>query len=87
MRSINVLMYLLDTNVISERRKGKRVNSSVQHFFVQAIEQEDLVFISSIAMGELRRGVEMIRHRGDKTQADQLEAWLQMILRNVHEIT
>jgi predicted nucleic acid-binding protein len=31
-------------------------------------------------VGELRRGVELIRHRGDGAQADVLEAWLAMVL-------
>ena len=33
-----------------------------------------------ITIGELRRGVDLIRHRGDQSQADLLEAWLQRIL-------
>ena len=31
-------------------------------------------------MGELRRGVELIRHRGDIRQANQLEKWLVAML-------
>ena len=34
--------------------------------------------------GELRRGVEMIRHRGDEKQAGQLEGWLDNLL-NTYE--
>lgn len=29
--------------------------------------------------GELRQGVERIRHRGDRTQAQTLERWLQQV--------
>lgn len=33
------------------------------------------VFLAAVTVGELRRGVELIRHRGDHTQA-LLEEWL-----------
>jgi toxin FitB len=69
-------MYLIDTNVISEIRKGGRADSGVRRFFQQAIAEEVPVFLSVVTVGELRRGVELIRHRGDGEQADRLEAWL-----------
>jgi toxin FitB len=34
------------------------------------------VFLVAVTVGELRRGVELIRHRGDHTQALLLEEWL-----------
>jgi len=73
-------MYLLDTNVISELRKRSRANPGVVCFFEQIVEQGDRCYISVITIGELRRGVELIRHRGDSKQAQSLEAWLQSIL-------
>lgn len=73
-------MYLLDTNVISERRKQDRANPGVMQFFQQAAEQGETGYISVITVGELRRGVEIIRHRGDMAQAESLEVWLQAIL-------
>ena len=72
--------YLIDTNVISELRKGDKADAGVRHFFTQTEKQNSEVFISAITVGELRRGVEMIRHRGDWQQAEMLEAWLQTIL-------
>ena len=74
------MMYLLDTNVISELRKQNKANYGVQQFFQNAIEQKSSLYISVITIGELRRGVELIRYRGDQPQADLLEAWLQTIL-------
>ena len=74
------MMYLLDTNVISELRKGDRANSGVLKFFREAVQQEAHLFISVITIGELRRGVDLIRYRGDRPQADSLETWLQTIL-------
>ncbi|HED35923.1 MAG TPA: type II toxin-antitoxin system VapC family toxin [Gammaproteobacteria bacterium] len=73
-------MYLLDTNVISELRKKKRANPGVARFFQKITEQGSLGYISVITVGELRRGVELIRHRGDESQADALETWLEMVL-------
>lgn len=73
-------MYLVDTNVISEARKGKKANRGVQRFF-QAIEAEDL-YLSVQTIGEIRRGLENIRHRGDLPQARKLEAWLDLVVSN-----
>ncbi|MDM8547586.1 type II toxin-antitoxin system VapC family toxin [Candidatus Venteria ishoeyi] len=73
-------MYLLDTNIISEQRKQEHANPGVRQFFQQAAKQGARVYISVITIGELRRGIELIRHRGDKAQAEMLEFWLQTIL-------
>ena len=69
-------MYLIDTNVISEIRKKSKANKGVRAFFKQAIDDETQIFISVVTVGELRRGVELIRYRGDARQANQLEKWL-----------
>ncbi len=71
-------MYLIDTNVISELRKKDKANAGVRAFFYKAQQQEYLLFVSAITIGELRRGVDMIRHRGDKQQAEILEDWLNL---------
>ena len=73
-------MYLLDTNVISERRKKHRANPGVKRFFELSVSEEYPAYISVITLGELRRGVEIIRHRGDSSQAESLETWLQSVL-------
>jgi len=75
-------MYLIDTNVISEMRKRSKANKGVRDFFKQVTKEEIRVFISVVTVGELRRGVELIRHRGDTRQANQLEKWLNMLLAN-----
>ena len=71
-----ILMYLIDTNVISELRKRHKANSGVLSFFKKADQQAEHIYLSAITIGELRRGVEKIRHRGDFQQAKQLETWL-----------
>lgn len=73
-------MYLLDTNVISELRKKRHANAGVVRFFKQLAEQEAPAWLSVITVGELRRGMELIRHRGDRDQADSLAVWLQVVL-------
>jgi toxin FitB len=72
--------YLIDTNVISELRKKSKANPSVLKFFQQAAEQAAPLYLSVITIGELRRGVELILHRGDRRDADLLENWLQTVL-------
>ena len=73
-------MYLVDTNVISEVRKKSKANKGVRAFFKQAIVDEAQMFVSVVTVGELRRGVELIRYRGDMRQANQLEKWLAALL-------
>ena len=69
-------MYLIDTNVISEARKGRNADPGVRQFFQKIVASDTPVFLSVITVGELRRGVERIRHRGDNTQAAHLNSWL-----------
>lgn len=73
-------VYLIDTNVISEARKRAKADIGVQGFFKQVAKEEAQTFISVITVGELRRGVELIRHRGDVPQANRLEKWLDKLL-------
>jgi toxin FitB len=74
------MMYLIDTNVISELRKNNRANSGVQNFFNQVASEGRLVYISVITIGELRRGIELIKYRGDNAQAYLLEQWLGLVI-------
>jgi len=67
------LSYLLDTNVISELRKGKRANPSVASWFAGVAEEE--IFLSALTIGEIRRGVESVRRR-DPDSAATLDSWL-----------
>ena len=73
-------VYLIDTNVISEARKKDRANGGVVAFFRQVAQSSDALYLSVVTIGELRRGVELIRYRGDVPQAALLEAWLQGLL-------
>ena len=73
-------MLLIDTNVISEARKGRRADPGVLAFWADAARNDTPLFLSAITIGELRRGVDLIRHRGDHQQAELLEAWLAQVL-------
>ena len=73
-------VYLLDTNVLSEFRKKQQANKGVKRFFASVIKNGDEVFLSVITVGEIRRGIELLRHRKDVTQANQLDKWLGALL-------
>ena len=78
-------MYLVDTNVISEIRKGDKANPGVKDFFQQVLINNSSVFISVITIGELRRGIDLISYRGDLKQAVALETWLDLILKEYND--
>jgi toxin FitB len=73
-------VYLVDTDIISESRKRDGANAGVREFFRKASLDDEPLYISAITIGELRRGVERLRHRGDKEQANRLERWLLRIV-------
>jgi predicted nucleic acid-binding protein len=68
--------YLIDTNVISEVRKGDRCDANVAAWFA-SITDDDL-FLSTLVLGEIRTGVELARQR-DRGKAEALEAWLREV--------
>ena len=76
----NPQVYLIDTNVISEVRKQTKANPDVAAFFAQVAAADEPVYLSSVTVGELRRGVELMRHRGDRDHAARLETWLSSVL-------
>jgi predicted nucleic acid-binding protein len=73
-------VYLVDTNVVSEIRKKERANKGVRAFFRRAAKEDIDLYMSVVTVGELRRGVEIVRHRGDSAQTAALEAWLKAVL-------
>ena len=73
-------MYLIDTNVVSETRKGQRANAGVSAFYERVRREGAQLFMSAISVGELRRGADRVRHRRDSAQAAQLDQWLTGLL-------
>jgi predicted nucleic acid-binding protein len=65
--------YLVDTNILSEIRKGKACDASVRRWW-EAVAADE-VYLSVLVLGEIRRGIEL-RRRNDPVQANVLGAWL-----------
>ena len=72
-------MYLVDTDVSSEIRKGEKAQAGVREVFEVASREAIPLFLSVVTVGELRTGVERLRHRGDVKQAERLERWLKQV--------
>ena len=53
--------FLIDTNVLSELRKGKNANVGVQNWFETI--SDDQLYISVLTLGEIRQGIEQIKRR------------------------
>ena len=70
------MSYLIDTNVISEIRKGERCDRNVAKWY-RAIGNRD-IYLSVLVVGEIRRSVERIGSR-DAAQARALERWLALV--------
>ena len=69
-------MYLVDTNVISEARRGTR-----QAVDWLRVVQADSLYLSVITLGEIARGI-ALKERRDRAAAAPLTAWLQGLRRN-----
>lgn len=67
------MRYLIDTNIISEVRKGAGCDVHVARWY-ESIADEEL-FLSTLVLGEIRKGVELARHK-DLSKALALERWL-----------
>lgn len=65
--------YLIDTNVLSELRKRERCDAGVS-VWLASVEPDEL-FISVLSLGEIRRGIELVRPR-DPASARALDRWL-----------
>jgi len=64
--------YLLDTNVVSEVRRPQAASQVTTWF--GSVSPGDL-FISVLVLGEIGRGIERLRKRGDEAQAATFERW------------
>lgn len=72
------MSYLLDTNVISEERKKQRMSASYKAWR-DSVDTREL-YVSVLVLGELRRGIELLRRR-DPRQAAPLDLWLSQLER------
>lgn len=69
------VMYLLDTNVVSELRKPKPHGAVLQ--WIKDIPDLDL-HISAVTIGEIQAGIELTREQ-DAAKATELEQWLDLV--------
>jgi toxin FitB len=65
--------FLLDTNVVSELRRGNAANAGVIKWFDAQSPRE--LFLSVVTVGEIRQGIEQLRAK-DKPQATMLDRWV-----------
>lgn len=71
------MKFLVDTNVLSELRKGPRANAGVLDWF-RSVDAAAL-HLSVLVIGELRQGVERLRRR-DSPAAAKLDRWLDELI-------
>ena len=67
------MSWLVDTNVVSELRRGRRCHPGVRAWW-EGVDESGL-FLSALTLGEIRQGIERLRPR-DAGRAAALEEWL-----------
>lgn len=67
------MSYLIDTNILSEVRKGVRCDANVAAWW--KVVRDDELWISVLLLGEIRKGAEKVRNR-DQLKAAALDAWI-----------
>jgi toxin FitB len=65
--------FLLDTNIVSELRRGVRANAGVMEWFDEQSPRD--LCLSVVTLGEIQQGIEQLRDR-DPKQATSLDRWL-----------
>ena len=68
--------FLLDTNILSELRKGARCDLNVLHW--AAKESTQAHYISVLSLGEIRKGIELLRNKSPD-KCIPLENWLEKL--------
>jgi toxin FitB len=68
--------YLIDTNIISEVRKGPQCNRHVAAWFASV--EDDKIYLSVLVLGEIRKGLERLRAK-EPARAKRLEGWLSTV--------
>lgn len=74
------MSYLLDTNVLSEIRKGRNCNPQVRVWW-SGVEEID-VYVSVMVLGEVRRGIDQLRVR-HPANARKLETWMLAVIQGL----
>ncbi len=71
------MMFLLDTNIVSELRRARPHGAVVEWMSGLA---GDAMFLSAVTAGELQAGIEITREQ-DQQRAAEIEAWADMVMR------
>ena len=74
--------YLIDTNIISEVRKGAKCDQHVAAWYESIAD--DAVYLSVLVLGEIRKGIERARPN-DPTKSRVLESWLSDVVNSFAE--
>jgi hypothetical protein len=74
--------HLIDTNIISEVRKGAKCDPHVAAWY-ESITDAD-IYLSVLVVGEIRKGIERARPN-NPAQARALEKWLTEVVRSFAE--
>lgn len=74
--------FLVDTTVISELRRP-RPDRGLMEWWEQVSASR--LYLSVLTVGELHRGIERVRGRGDGRRADALAGWLARVVRQFAE--
>ena len=74
--------YLIDTNIISEVRKGAKCDPHVASWYESIDDAE--IYLSVLVLGEIRKGVERV-WPNDPAQARALEKWLTAVVQSFAE--
>ena len=67
------MSFLLDTNIVSELRRGQAANAGVVAWFDDRPARE--LYLSVVTVGEIRQGIEQLRAK-DARQATALDQWM-----------
>lgn len=70
------MSWLIDTNVISELRKGDRCDPNVSTWYA-GVDAGDL-HLSVLVLGEIRKGIDQLQPR-EPERAAALKAWLEAV--------
>jgi predicted nucleic acid-binding protein len=67
------LRFLLDTNIVSEARRRKQ-NPGFAAWWADVPSSR--LYVSALTIGEIERGIEKLRTRGDGTRVATLSEWI-----------
>ncbi|MCC5789084.1 MAG: type II toxin-antitoxin system VapC family toxin [Opitutales bacterium] len=70
------MAFLLDTNVLSELRRGDQCDPNVRSWAKSLGNQP--CYISVLSLGEIRKGIEILRRRSPR-QVPAFEQWLERL--------